>query len=74
VIVTLIAQTTPQTGLHLRAALATAADPTGLKVPNEQRRALALEPVPFHGKAWYYTIKPRPTIHPIFRTPRCLFT
>jgi DDE family transposase len=63
VIVNLIAQTTTQRGLRVRAALDTAAYPTGLKVPDEQLRALSLEPAPFHGQDWNYTIKPRSAIN-----------
>jgi hypothetical protein len=63
VIVNLIAHTTTQTGLHIRADLDTATYPTGLKVPDEQMRALELEPASFHGQDWNYTIKPRSTIN-----------
>jgi transposase len=61
VIVNLIAHTTTQTGLRIHAVLDTAASPTGLTVPADQMDALALEPAPFHGTDWNYTIKPRAT-------------
>jgi hypothetical protein len=63
VIVKLIAHTTTQTRLQIRAELDTATYPTGLKVPEEQMRALELEPAAFHGQDWNYTIKPRSTIN-----------
>jgi len=59
VIVNLIAHTTTQTGLRIHAELDTAAYPTGLKVPDEQMKALELEPASFHGQDWNYTLKPR---------------
>jgi DDE family transposase len=61
VIVNLIAHTTTQTGLRIQAVLDTAAYPTGLTVTEEQMDTLALEPAPFHGTDWHYTIKPRAT-------------
>lgn len=64
VIVNLIAHTTTQTGLCIHAALDTATYPTGLKVTDAQMDALALEPAPFHGADWNYTIKPRATLNP----------
>jgi hypothetical protein len=59
VIVNLIAHTTTQTGLRIHAELDTAAYPTGLKVPDEQMKALELEPASFHGQDWNYSLKPR---------------
>jgi transposase len=64
VVVNLIAHTTTQTGLRIHAVLDTAAYPTGLTVTADQMDALALEPAPFHGTDWNYTIKPRATINP----------
>lgn len=64
VIVNLIAQTTTQTGLRIQAVLDTAAYPTGLTITDDQMEALALEPAPFHGADWNYTIRPRATIKP----------
>jgi hypothetical protein len=61
VIVNLVAHTTTRTGLRIRAELDTAAYPTGLKVTDEHMRALELEPAPFHGTDWNYTIKPSST-------------
>ena len=61
VIVNLIAHTTTQTGLRIQAVLDTAAYPTGLIVTDDQMDALALEPAPFHGTDWNYTIKSRVT-------------
>jgi hypothetical protein len=61
VIVNLIAHTTTQTGLRIRAELDTSAYPTGLKVTDEEMQALELEPASFHGQDWNYTIKPRST-------------
>ena len=61
VIVNLIAHTTTQTGLRIQAVLDTAAYPTGLTVTDDQMDALALEPAPFHGTDWNYTIKSRVT-------------
>lgn len=59
VIVNVITHTTTQTGLRIHAERDTAAYPTGLKVPDEQMQALALEPASFHGQDWNYTLKPR---------------
>ena len=59
VIVNLIAHTTTQTGLRIHAELDTATYPTGLQVPDEQMKALELEPAAFHGQDWTYTLKPR---------------
>ena len=61
VIVNLIAHTTTHTGLRIQAVLDTAASPTGLTVTAEQMDAPALEPAPFHGTDWNYTMKPRAT-------------
>ena len=61
VIVNLIAHTTTQSGLRIRAELDPAAYPTGLTVTEEQMQGLQLEPAPFHGKDWNYIIKPRTT-------------
>jgi hypothetical protein len=47
VIVNLIVHTITQTGLCIHAELDTAAYPTGLKVPDEQMKALDLESASF---------------------------
>jgi hypothetical protein len=59
VIVSLIANTTTRTGLRIKAALDVGHYPTGLKVSDEQMRALNLSPADFHGEDWNYTISPR---------------
>lgn len=57
VIINLIANTTTQTGLKIRAALDTGSYPTGLKVSDEQIAAIELKPASLHGE-WNYTILP----------------
>jgi Rhodopirellula transposase DDE domain len=59
VIVSLIANTTTKAGLRIKAGLDAGQYPTGLKVTDEQMRALNLFPADFHGEDWNYTIKPR---------------
>jgi Rhodopirellula transposase DDE domain len=61
VIVSLIADTTTKAGLRIKAELDAGQYPTGLKVTDEQMRALNLFPADFHGEDWNYTIKPRPS-------------
>jgi hypothetical protein len=59
VIVSLIANTTTKAGLRIKAELDAGQYPTGLKVTDEQMRALNLFPANFHGIDWNYTLKPR---------------
>jgi hypothetical protein len=59
VIVSLIAHTTTQAGLRIKAALDAGRYPTGLKVSDEPMRTLNLRPANFHGEDWNYLIKPR---------------
>jgi hypothetical protein len=59
VIVNLIANTTTQTGLVVKAALDTNRYPTKIKVSDEQMRHIRLTPHKFHGE-WNYTLSPRP--------------
>jgi len=58
VIVNLIAATTTQEGLSVRAKLDTNLYPKGVKVPDEEMASLRLERHAFHGE-WNYTIQPR---------------
>ena len=58
VIIALIANTTTQTGLKIRAALDTGHYPTGLTVTDAELAALHLKHADFHGK-WNYTLLPR---------------
>ena len=58
VIVNLIASTTTQTGLIVRAALDTNRYPTKIKVTDEQLSQLRLKAHEFHGE-WNYTLVPR---------------
>jgi hypothetical protein len=58
VIVNLIANTTTQTGLTVRAALDTNEYETGIEVSDEQLAAVKLTTAKFHGE-WNYTIRPR---------------
>jgi hypothetical protein len=58
VIVNLIANTTTETGLTVRAAVDTNAYETGIEVSDEQLAAVKLTPAKFHGE-WNYTIRPR---------------
>jgi hypothetical protein len=57
VIVNLIANTTTQKGLRIRAALDTATYPKGIKVADNQMAQLRIERAAFHGD-WNYTILP----------------
>ena len=59
VIVSLIAATTTRTGLTVQAALDTDPYPKGIKITDEQMRALTITKHDFHGD-WNYTINPRP--------------
>jgi hypothetical protein len=59
VIVSLIANTTTNAGLRLKAALDARRYPTGLKVTDKQMRIVNLHPADFHGEDWNYIIKPR---------------
>jgi len=59
VVVQLIAATTTETGLCVRAALDDHAYPTGIKVTNAELAAVNLHRAEFHGE-WNYTIKPSP--------------
>jgi Rhodopirellula transposase DDE domain len=58
VIVNLIANTTTETGLTVRAALDTCGYETGIEVSDEQLAGVKLTPARFHGE-WNYTIRPR---------------
>jgi hypothetical protein len=58
VIVNLIAATTTETGLTVRAALDTNEYETGIEVSDEQLAGVKLTPARFHGE-WNYTIRPR---------------
>lgn len=57
VIINLIANTTTDQGLKIRAELDTASYPTGVKVTDEELAAVKLEPDVFHGE-WNYRILP----------------
>jgi len=57
VIVNLIANTTTQTGLTIRAALDTHQYPTGIKVTDQELEHVRLRQADFHGE-WNYTILP----------------
>ena len=57
VIVNLIAHTTTQTGLTIRAALDTHCYPTGIKVTDQELENVKLRKADFHGE-WNYTILP----------------
>ena len=62
VIVKTIAATTTSTGLHVHAELDTATYPTGVKIPDQQMKALeddgTLTRHDFHGE-WNYTLNPK---------------
>jgi len=58
VIVNLIANTTTETGLTVRAALDTNEYETGIEVSDEQLAELKLTRAKFHGE-WNYTIRPQ---------------
>jgi hypothetical protein len=57
VVVQLIAKTTTETGLRVRAALDKNSYPTGIKVTDNELASVNLRPAKFHGE-WNYTIKP----------------
>lgn len=57
-ILKLIAATTTAEGLRVYTELDTHPYPKGVKVTDEQMKALRIEPDAFHGE-WNYTIKPR---------------
>ena len=58
VIIKLIANTTRQTGLRIRAKLDTHHYPTGVSVTDAELAALSLKRADFHGE-WNYTLLPR---------------
>lgn len=58
VIVHLMAQTTPETGLRVAAALDPTSYPTGQKVSDDELAHVNLYPAAFHGDDWHYVIKP----------------
>lgn len=57
-IVNLIANTTTQAGLTVRAALDTRHYETGIAVSDQELQQLSITPAKFHGE-WNYSIKPR---------------
>ena len=57
VIVNLIANTSTQQGLTIKAALDTGRYPIGIKVPDQEFEQVKLKPAKFHGE-WNYTIMP----------------
>jgi hypothetical protein len=57
VIVNLIANTTTQAGLKIRAELDRGKYPTGIKINDAELALLNLKPDNFHGE-WNYTILP----------------
>lgn len=57
-VVNLIAHTTTQTGLQVRAELDRAEYPTGVVITDEQMQSLNLQPARFHGHDWNYTLRP----------------
>jgi hypothetical protein len=59
VIISLIAATTTEAGLKVRAALDPAAYPAGVKVSNAEVEELNLKPARFHGE-WNYSLLPIP--------------
>jgi hypothetical protein len=61
VIVQLIGNTRTDTGLVVRAELDEGLYPTGVKVTNQQLKAINLHRADFHGE-WNYTIKPSPDV------------
>jgi hypothetical protein len=61
VIVNLIAATTTQKGLHVRAAIDDASYQKGIKVPDAEFTTIRITPDEFHGD-WNYAISPRPEI------------
>jgi hypothetical protein len=58
VIVNLIAQTTSQAGLVVKAALDTAHYESGIVVSDEELARVRITPAKFHGE-WNYTIRPK---------------
>jgi len=56
VVVQLIAKTTTETGLRVRAALDKNNYPTGIKVTDDELASVNLRPAKFHGE-WNYTIR-----------------
>ncbi|EQD63848.1 Transposase, Rhodopirellula-type [mine drainage metagenome] len=58
-VVNLIAGTTTQTGLIVKARLDRRKYRRGIKVPKKELQALHLTPHDFHGE-WNYTIAPKP--------------
>jgi hypothetical protein len=58
VIVNLIANTTTESGLTVRAALDTNEYETGIEISDEELARVKLTPAKFHGE-WNYTIRPR---------------
>src|SRR5438270_6600051 len=58
VIVNLIANTTTETGLTVRAALDTSAYETGIEVSDAELARVKMTPAKFHGE-WNYTIRPK---------------
>jgi hypothetical protein len=59
VIVNLIAATTTQNGLHVRAAIDDGSYQKGIKVPDAEFTTIRITPDEFHGD-WKYAISPRP--------------
>jgi hypothetical protein len=59
VVLNLIARTTTKAGLKVRAELDRRDYPTGIKVSDEQIKAVHIKPEAFHGD-WNYTILPTP--------------
>jgi hypothetical protein len=57
-IVQLIAATTTQTGLNVKAEIDHAIYPAGIKVTDDEMAAINLMPHAFHAE-WNYTITPR---------------
>jgi hypothetical protein len=57
-IVNLIAATTTETGLHVRAEIDKGKYPKGRKISDEEMAQIRLHPSRFHGD-WNYTIRPR---------------
>jgi len=57
VVINLIAATTTQKGLKIRAELDQGCYPTGIKVSDEELEAVNLKPGDFHGD-WNYRIIP----------------
>ena len=59
VIVALIAATTTQAGLKVRAAIDDTLHPKGVKVSDTELEAIQITPDTFHGE-WNYAISPTP--------------